>query len=85
MGSLLSLAVKFKSLDSNKTHRINRTTLTKLLDFLAPDHVSLIFGELSENGTEIDYSVFIYDLKGQINEEIIKDIDSLFAYLDTRR
>lgn len=79
------MAVRFKSLDSNKSHRISRNTLTKLLDFLAPEHVSLIFGELSENGTEIDYSVFVYDLKGQLNEETIKDIDSLFAYLDTRR
>ena len=85
MGSLLSLAVKFKSLDSNKSHSINRAALARLVDFLAPDHVSLILGELSENGTEIDYSVFVYDLKGQLNEETIKDIDSLFAYLDTRR
>ena len=35
MGSLLSLAVKFKSLDSNKSHSINRAALARLVDFLA--------------------------------------------------
>jgi hypothetical protein len=44
LGSLLSLAVKLKETDSQKTHLINKNALSKLLTSLSKDHIDLIVG-----------------------------------------
>ncbi len=66
--ALLSLAVKFKSSDIKKTHHFNRKTLQDLIPYLDGENIELIFKELSQNNSEIDYSVLVYDLKGQLEE-----------------
>lgn len=47
MGSLLEIAVKLKSTDSKKTHRVNKKTLQSICPFLQQEHLDLIFKELS--------------------------------------
>jgi hypothetical protein len=41
--------------------------LQSILPFLQADHLNIIYQELSQNGTEIDYSNLVYDLKGQVD------------------
>ena len=66
MGGLLQLAVSIKQTDSSKTHLINKKTLASVATFLTTAHIDLIFKELGGNQHDIDYSVLIYDLKGDI-------------------
>ena len=84
-GSLLSLAVRIKSTDPKKQHVINRRSLQEISPFLQQDHLNIIFRELSQNDKDIDYSLLIYDLKGQVDEERLKDIEGAFNSLDNRR
>ncbi|MCB0369207.1 MAG: hypothetical protein KDD45_07055 [Bdellovibrionales bacterium] len=83
--SLLSFAVRIKQTDPKKHHVVNRNTLQSLAPFLQKQHVDLVFKELSENQNEIDYSVLIYDLKGQTEEERTAEIEGVFNHLDDRR
>lgn len=46
--------------------------------------MELIFRELSDNNQEIDYSVLVYDLKGQLEENRLHDVERAFHELDTR-
>jgi hypothetical protein len=85
LGSLLRLAVRLKATDRDKSHLVDRNTLTQNLPFLSKDHLSLILAEHSQDGSRLDYSVLIYDLKGQLDEETARQIDRAFAILDTRR
>ena len=85
LGSLLSLGVKLKATDTKKTHHVDKQTLQGVAPYLKPDHLNLIFTELSQDQKQIDYSVLVYDLKGQVEEEKVKDVEGLFNVLDTRR
>lgn len=69
---MLAFAVRLKSTDTARTHHITRKTLQSIAPFLQEDHLQLIFRELSQNQSEIDYSVLVYDLKGQVEEERVK-------------
>ena len=77
--------MKIKKTDPKKLHVVNKRTLQSIASYLENEHLDLIFKELSENQTDIDYSVLVYDLKGQINEEKIRDIEGAFNLLDNRR
>ena len=68
-GSLLQFAVQLKNADPKKTHRINKETLRSIFAPLQQDHLDLIFQELSEDRISLDYSVLVYDLKGEVEEE----------------
>ena len=74
MGSLLSLAVKLKSSDTKKTHQVGSQTLQVAAPYLQQSHIDLIFAELSQDRKQIDYSVLIYDIKGTVEEERVKDL-----------
>ena len=50
LGSLLDLAVKLKLTDKNKSHLVDRNTLSKLMPFLNKDNLNFIVDELSQNG-----------------------------------
>lgn len=65
VGSVLNLAVKLKAADPQRTHLLTKNAIQTQIPFLASEDIELIFRELSENGKEIDYSILIYDLKGQ--------------------
>lgn len=67
LGSLTVLAAQLKTSDIGKTHRISSQRLSSILPFLSKDHLSIISDELSEGKDSIDYSLLIYDLKGEIN------------------
>ena len=77
--------MQFKTTDAKKTHHISRKTLQTILPCLQPEHCSLVFNELSQNQQEIDYSVLVYDLKGQVEEERLREIEKVFSFLDNRR
>lgn len=49
------------------------------------DHLNIIADELSEGKDNIDYSLLVYDLKGEINEDISSEIANTFYFLDTKR
>jgi hypothetical protein len=68
LGSLLCLAVKLKATDKDKSHLVDRSKISLLLPFLTKEHITLILSELSQDGNRIDYSVLVYDLKGQLEE-----------------
>lgn len=85
LGSLLSVAVKIKTTDTKRTHLISKKTLQSILPFLQADHLNIIYQELSQNGTEIDYSNLVYDLKGQVDENLSREIQNVFEMLDNRR
>ncbi len=65
VGSVLNVAVKFKTADPQRTHFLTKSAIQTQLPFLGSEDIELIFRELSENGQSIDYSILIYDLKGQ--------------------
>jgi Ca2+-binding EF-hand superfamily protein len=77
--------VRLKLADKDKSHLIDRASLAKQLPFLTKDHLSLVIDELSQDGNEVDYSVLVYDLKGQLDEETARQIDKTFVLLDGRR
>lgn len=85
LGSLLRLAVKLKAADKDKSHLVDRNKLSLLLSFLTKEHTGFILNELSQDGNRIDYSVLVYDLKGQLEEDTARQIDRAFTLLDTRR
>ena len=62
--NLLQLAVKLKSGDTKRTHKISKATLKSVIRTLNEEDINLIFKELSQDSKEMDYSVLIYDLKG---------------------
>ena len=66
MGGLLELAVSIKQTDLSKTHLINKKTLASVANFLTSEHIDFIFKELAGNQHDIDYSVLVYDLKGDV-------------------
>jgi len=43
LGSLLILAVKFKVIDINKTHLVNRSQILEILPFIKQQHLDYIF------------------------------------------
>ena len=49
------------------------------------DHLNILSDELSEGKDNIDYSLLVYDLKGEINEDISAEISNTFYFLDTKR
>lgn len=49
------------------------------------DHLNILSDELSEGKDNIDYSLLVYDLKGEINEDISAEISSTFYFLDIKR
>lgn len=65
VGSVLNLAVKLKAADPQRTHHLTKSVIQAQIPFLVSEDIELIFRELSENGQEIDYSILVYDLKGQ--------------------
>lgn len=84
-GGLLKLAVGFKTTDPAKLHVISKRTLATMAPFLQGDHIDLIFRELSSNQNDIDYSVLVYDIKGQVEEDRVREIEGVFNVLDNRR
>ena len=79
------MAAKLKISDVGKTHRISTMKLFSSLPYLTMDHLNILSDELSEGKDNIDYSLLVYDLKGEINEDISAEISSTFYFLDTKR
>ncbi len=56
-----------------------------MASYLTQDHLNLIFQQLSDNHNDIDYSVLVYDLKGQVEEERLREISGAFGFLDAQK
>jgi hypothetical protein len=64
-GSILNLALKLKAADPQHKHLLGRKALQAQIPFLQGEHIDIVAKELSENGQDVDYSIIVYDLKGQ--------------------
>lgn len=79
------MAARLKAADVGKKHRLSTMKLFSSLPYLTMDHLNILSDELSEGKDNIDYSLLVYDLKGEINEDISAEISNTFYFLDTRR